>query len=96
MIPKIPFRFYVCDFTENDRVDYDNAKYICTVERSDYAEFLKLLYIMKEEGKGRDWGNLATFIGDEYNCYEIDDIMVYIPKDKLYIESIRVYLIKTY
>lgn len=57
MIPRIPFRFYACDFTEDDRVDYDNARYICTVERSDYAEFLKMLYIFKEEGKdaGRDW-----------------------------------------
>ena len=99
----VRFRFMDTPFCDDSNdLDYDNAKFITSIERHDYAEFLNMLYLMKEENQkiSRDFGAVSVFSNpssDDYECYEIDDIVLQIPNFEAqregYEECITVYLV---
>ena len=43
------FRFSEVPILDNAEYDYDNAKYIGTIDHKDYTEYTKLLHFMKEQ-----------------------------------------------
>ena len=43
------FRFSEVPILDNGEYDYDNTKYIGTIDHKDYTEYTKLLHFMKEQ-----------------------------------------------
>ncbi len=92
-------RFEAVNFLDNsNEYDFDNARYLCTVEHADYTEYAKLLYLMQQNDKNSDYGNITLRYDNDYGvrveeCYSIVDITLVVPKDKVYAESIVVYVI---
>lgn len=54
------FRFSKVEPLPNNEWDFDNAKYIGTINHKDYTEYTKLLHFMKEQDVPfRAFGNLS-------------------------------------
>ena len=91
-------RFEAVGFLDNsNEYDFDNARYLCTVEHADYTEYIKLLYLMQQNDKS-EYGNITLRYDNENGVkveeyYSIVDITLVVPKDKVYTESIVVYVI---
>ena len=92
-------RFEAVNFLDNStQYDFDNARYLCTVEHADYTEYIKLLYLMQQYDNNSDYGNIMLRYDNENDVkveeyYSIVDITLVVPKDKVYAESIVVYVI---
>ena len=98
------FRFSEVPILDNAEYDYDNAKYIGTIDHKDYTEYTKLLHFMKEQNVPfRPFGNITLVKEDgEGNgqleeglkeCpYTIIDINLRIPLDEINLECIEVYV----
>lgn len=91
-------RFEAVDFLDDsgNQYDFDNARYLCTIEHADYTEYAKLLYLMQQNDKNSN-GNITLRYDnngvkvEEY--YSIVDINLVVPKDEVYAENIVVYVI---
>lgn len=93
-------RFEAVNFLDDstNQYDFENAKYLCTVEHADYTEYSKLLYLMQQNDKNADYGNITLRYDNDNDVrveeyYSIVDITLIVPKDKVYAESIVVYVI---
>ena len=91
------FRFSEVDPLDNGEYDFDNAKFIGTIEHKDYVEYTKLLHYMQSEdiNMKREWGNveLVDERKDEPSkTYSIIDITLRIPLDKTNLECMEVYV----
>lgn len=61
------FRFSEVSILDNGEYDYDNAKYIGSIDHKDYTEYTKLLHFMKEQDVPfRPFGNITLVKEDEY------------------------------
>lgn len=92
-------RFEAVNFLDgsSNEYDFENARYLCTVEHADYTEYAKLLYLMQQNDKS-EYGNITLRYDNENSVrveeyYSIVDITLVVPKDKVYAESIVVYVI---
>ena len=92
-------RFEAVDFLDDNsnQYDFDNARYLCTIEHADYTEYAKLLYLMQQNDKN-DYGNITLRYNNDNDvrveeCYSIVDINLVVPKDGVYAENIVVYVI---
>ncbi len=93
-------RFEAVNFLNDsgNEYDFDNARYLCTVEHADYTEYSKLLYLMQQNDKNSNYGNITLRYDNDNGVrveeyYSIVDITLVVPKDKTYMESIVVYVI---
>lgn len=99
------FRFSEVPILDNGEYDYDNAKYIGTIDHKDYTEYTKLLHFMKEQDVPfRPFGNITLVKEDEYGKgllnadkdkemqYTIVDINLRIPLDKINLECMDIYI----
>ena len=97
-------RFHKVEYdVESHCFDYDNSKIICGQYRDDYVEFIKMLYLFKEDGErvepSRNFGNVSLY---EYNqktgekeehTYDIIDVQLSLPIDSdANLTCIEVYL----
>ena len=92
-------RFEAVDFLDDsgNQYDFDNARYLCTIEHVDYTEYAKLLYLMQQNDKNSNYGNITLRYNNNgvkvEECYSIVDINLVVPKDGVYAENIVVYVI---
>ena len=97
------FRFSELNLLSDNTYDYDNPKFLGTIERRDYVEYCELLHFMKNMDKSREWGNInlvkeiltvdgdmKTEIDDE--PYSIVDIVCRVPLDNTNLDCIEVYV----
>lgn len=98
------FRFSEVPILDNGEYDYDNAKYIGSINHKDYTEYTKLLHFMKEQDVPfRTFGNLSLVKedgegkgqledGEKELPYTIADIILRVPLDNINLECIEVYV----
>lgn len=99
------FRFSEVPILDNGEYDYDNTKYIGSIDHKDYTEYTKLLHFMKkqdvsfgnlslvkEDGEGK--GQLEE--GEKELPYTIADINLRVPLDNINLECIEVYVCPSY
>ena len=99
------FRFSKVEPLSNNEWDFDNAKYIGSIEHKDYTEYTKLLHFMKEQDVPfRPFGTITLVKEDgegngQLNAehdremqYTIADINLRIPLDNINLECIEVYV----
>lgn len=98
------FRFSKVEPLPNNEWDFDNAKYIGSIEHKDYTEYTKLLHFMKEQDVPfRPFGNISLVKedgegngqledGQTESPYTIADINLRVPLDKINLECIEVYV----
>lgn len=98
------FRFSEVSILDNGEYDYDNAKYIGTIDHKDYTEYTKLLHFMKEQDMPfRAFGNLSLVKedgegngqledGEKELPYTIADINLRVPLDNINLECMEVYV----
>lgn len=96
------FRFSEVSILDNGEYDYDNVKYIGTIDHKNYTEYTKLLHFMKEQDV--PFGNITLIKEDGYGKgllntnndkeiqYTIIDINLRIPLDKINLECMEVYV----
>lgn len=92
-------RFSKVKILDNNEFDYDNANYLCSIYHEDYTEYSKLLHFMKaqDEQERRNFGKIQLIYDDKNGIkhedfYTIADIILSVPKDNIYMESIEVYV----
>ena len=102
------FRFSKVEPLPNNEWDFDNAKYIGSINHKDYTEYTKLLHFMKEQDVPfRPFGNISLVKEDgEGNGqledgqtelpYTIVDINLRVPLDKINLECVEVYVSPSY
>ena len=102
------FRFSKVESLPNNEWDFDNAKYIGSINHKDYTEYTKLLHFMKEQDVPfRPFGNISLVKEDgEGNGqledgqtelpYTIVDINLRVPLDKINLECVEVYVSPSY
>ena len=58
---KMNIRFEAVNFLDgsSNEYDFDNARYLCTIEHADYTEYAKLLYLMQQHDKS-EYGNICA------------------------------------
>lgn len=97
------FRFLELSILPNNEYDYENAKYLGSIEHKDYVEYTKLLHLMKDmDCPMTGFGNLTLVkevpmendtkmeIDDE--IYSIIDIQLRVPLDKFNLECVQVFV----
>lgn len=98
------FRFSEVNLLPNNEYDYDNPKFIGSIDHKDYTEYTKLLHLMKDmDYPIRGFGNvnlvketlnadgeMITQIQDE--PYSIIDVILRVPLDNINLECIEVYV----
>ena len=103
------FRFSEVEPLPNNEYDYDNPRYIGSIEHKDYTEYAKLLHFMKEQDVPfRPFGNVSLVKEDgegngQLNSdhdkelpYTIADIVLRIPLDNINLECMEVYVSPTF
>ena len=102
------FRFSKLDVLDNGEYDYENPKYLGSCDHKDYTEFNKLLHFMKEQNepfkavgninlvKEGENGKGQLEDGNVESAYDIIDIILRIPLDKINLECIEVYVSPSY
>ena len=99
------FRFSQVELLPNNEYDYDNPKYIGSIDHKDYTEYTKLLHFMKEQDVPfRPFGNISLVKEDgegngQLNSdhdielpYTITDIVLRVPLDNINLECVEVYV----
>ena len=98
------FRFSKVEPLPNNEWDFDNTKYIGSINHKDYTEYIKLLHFMKKQDVPfRPFGNISLVKEDgEGNgqleeglkecSYTIVDINLRIPLDEINLECVEVYV----
>ena len=99
------FRFSQVQPLANGEWDYDNSKYIGSIQHKDYTEYTKLLHFMKEQDVPfRPFGNISLVKEDDEGIgqlnsnhdkempYSIIDINLRIPLDNANLECMEVYV----
>ena len=99
------FRFSKVEPLPNNEWDFDNAKYIGSIQHKDYTEYTKLLHFMKEQDVPfRPFGTITLVKEDgdgngQLNAdhdkemqYTIADINLRIPLDNINLECMEVYV----
>ena len=98
------FRFSKVEPLSNNEWDFDNAKYIGSINHKDYTEYAKLLHFMKEQDVPfRPFGNLSLVKedgdgngqledGEIELPYTIADIVLRVPLDNINLECMEVYV----
>ncbi len=102
------FRFSKVEPLSNSEWDFDNAKYIGSIDHKDYTEYTKLLHFMKEQDVPfRAFGNLSLVKedgegngqleeGEKELPYTIADINLRVPLDNINLECMEVYVCPSY
>lgn len=102
------FRFLELPILPNNEYDYENAKYLGSIEHKDYVDYTKLLYFMKDtECPMTGFGNLAlvkevpmedgdTKMEINNEIYSIVDIQLRVPLDKFNLECVQVFVMSSY
>lgn len=99
------FRFSEVSLLDNNEYDFDNAKFLGTIDHKDYTEYTKLLHFMKEQDVPfRPFGNITLVKEDDEgngqldeehnkeNQYTIVDINLRIPLDNINLECVEVFV----
>ena len=99
------FRFSEVPILNNGEYDYDNPRFIGSIDHKDYTEYTKLLHFMKEQDVPfRPFGNITLVKEDgdgnghlnENNDiemqYTITDINLRIPLDSVNLECMEVFV----
>lgn len=98
------FRFSKVELLPNNEWDFDDAKYIGSIDHKDYTEYTKLLHFMKEQDVPfRAFGNLSLVKedgegngkledGQKELPYTIIDINLRVPLDNINLECMEVYV----
>ena len=98
------FRFSKVNVLDNGEWDFENPKYLGSIQHKDYVEYTKLLHFMKEQDVPfRPFGNISLVKEDgEGNGqledgevelpYTIVDIVLRVPLENINMECMEVYV----
>lgn len=98
------FRFSKVDYNDDYKdYDYENAHYLCCLNKEDYTEYINFLHSMKyiDEKEKRISGKINLVYEDPNgnkveDTYSIADISYSISPDDTYLECVEVYLYEKY